>query len=185
MYINLCILGWQSIAYHFWVTVTSASTSDLVYRKWCISPVLFEVGKNQFLHEILGWQNVKYYPCITVTLTLTSDLYLESALTPVHISYILWGGNSKFGMWMHLGMAECNVPFSGHCDLDLKLSFYIIVSGAYVLYYLRLESQIWCARASWDGRVSCAINRGALRPYTWPLTYFWDKLCPEHISCIV
>ena len=30
---------------------------------------------------------------------------------PVHISYILWGRNSKFGVWIHLGMAECRVPF--------------------------------------------------------------------------
>ena len=43
---------------------------------------------------------------------------------PVHISYILWGSNSKFGVWIHLGMAECRVPFSGHCDLDLWPSFY-------------------------------------------------------------
>ena len=46
------------------------------------------------------------------------------ASCPVHISYILWGRNSKFGVWMHLGMAECRIPFSGHCDLDLWLSFY-------------------------------------------------------------
>ena len=42
---------------------------------------------------------------------------------PVHISYILWGRNSKFGVWIYLGMAECRVPFSGHCDLDLWPSF--------------------------------------------------------------
>ena len=40
---------------------------------------------------------------------------------PVHISYILWGRNSKFGVWIHLGMAECRVPFLGHCDLNLDL----------------------------------------------------------------
>ena len=40
---------------------------------------------------------------------------------PVNISYILWGRNSKFGVWMHLGMAECRVPFSGHCDINLDL----------------------------------------------------------------
>ena len=38
---------------------------------------------------------------------------------PVHISYILLGRKSKFGVWIHLGMSECRVPFSGHCDLDL------------------------------------------------------------------
>ena len=43
---------------------------------------------------------------------------------PVHISCILWGRNSKFGVWIHLGMAECRIPFSGHCDLDLWPSFY-------------------------------------------------------------
>ena len=45
---------------------------------------------------------------------------------PVHISYILWVRNSKFGVWIHFGMAECRIPFSGHCDLDLDLwpSFY-------------------------------------------------------------
>ena len=27
-----CILGWRSVAYHFWVTVTMTLTSDLVFR---------------------------------------------------------------------------------------------------------------------------------------------------------
>ena len=40
---------------------------------------------------------------------------------PVHISYILWGRDSKFGVWIHLGMAECRAPFLGHCDLGLDL----------------------------------------------------------------
>ena len=38
-------------------------------------------------------------------------------------------------------------------DLVLK----IIMSGAYLLYYLRKESQFWCVNASWDGGVSCTI----------------------------
>ena len=29
----------------------------------------------------------------------------------------------------------------------------IIMSGAFCLYYLRLESQIWCVDSSWDGGV--------------------------------
>ena len=51
---------------------------------------------------------------------------VRPASCPVHISYILWGRNSKFDVWMHLGMAECRVQFSGYCDLDLDLwlSFY-------------------------------------------------------------
>ena len=27
-----CILGWRSVGYHFWVTVTLTLTSDLVFR---------------------------------------------------------------------------------------------------------------------------------------------------------
>ena len=52
---------------------------------------------------------------------------------------------------MHLGMVESHILFSGHCDLTSDLVLIIIVSGAYLLYYLRRESQIWCVNASWDG----------------------------------
>ena len=38
-------------------------------------------------------------------------------------------------------------------DLVLK----IIVSGAYLLYFLSEESQFWRVNASWDGGVSCTI----------------------------
>ena len=34
-----CILGWQSVAYHFWITVTL--TSDLVFRKIVSGAYLF------------------------------------------------------------------------------------------------------------------------------------------------
>ena len=51
----------------------------------------------------------------------SNKMSVRPASCPVHISYILWGRNSKFGVWMHLGMAECRVPFLGHCDLDLDL----------------------------------------------------------------
>ena len=44
-------------------------------------------------------------------------LSVHPASCPVHISYIFWGRNSKFVVWMHLGMAECRIPFSGQCDL--------------------------------------------------------------------
>ena len=38
--------------------------------------------------------------------------------------------------------------------LTSNLVFGIIVSGAYLLYYLRQESQIWCVDASWNDKVS-------------------------------
>ena len=59
-----------------------------------------------------------------IVITLSVCPSVRPALCSVHISYILWGRNSRFGVWMQLGMAECHISFSGHCDLDLWLSFY-------------------------------------------------------------
>ena len=85
-----CILGWRSVAYHFWVTVTLTLTSDLVSDLVfivikcqsvplcvrCISPIPFEVGiPNLMCGCILGWRSVAYH--FWVTVTLTSDLVLE------------------------------------------------------------------------------------------------------------
>ena len=44
-------------------------------------------------------------------------------------------------------------------NLAYDLVFRIIMSGEYLLYYLRYESQIWCVNASWDGEVSRTIIR--------------------------
>ena len=41
--------------------------------------------------------------------------------------------------------------------LTSELVFGIIVTGAYLLYYLRQESQIWCVETSWDHEVSRSI----------------------------
>ena len=56
----------------------------------------------------------------------------------MHISYILWNRNSKFGMWMHLGMPECHKLFLGHCDLDLWPSFQELLCPDHICYI------IWC-----------------------------------------
>ena len=36
---------------------------------------------------------------------------------------VLWEAysNLKFGLWMHLGMVECHVLFTNHCDLKIEL----------------------------------------------------------------
>ena len=47
-----------------------------------------------------------------VTVTLTSDLVLKSIVSVAYF-YIILDRNPKFGMWMHLGMVECPVPFTG------------------------------------------------------------------------
>ena len=41
--------------------------------------------------------------------------------------------------------------------LTSELVFRIIMSGAYLLYYLRYEYQIWCLGTYLDGGVSCTI----------------------------
>ena len=99
-------------------------------RVRCLSPIFFEVGiPNLVCGCILGWQSVAYHFWVFLTLTFTSELVfivitvsvcpsVRPASCTVHISYIL-GRNYKFDVWMHLGMAECRISFSGHCDLDL------------------------------------------------------------------
>ena len=52
-------------------------------------------------------------------------------------------------------MPESHVSVVVHCDLDLISR--VIVSGAYLLYYLREESQIRCLDASFDADMSHTI----------------------------
>ena len=98
-----CILGGRSVAYHFRVTVTLTLTSDLVFivitmsvrpsaplRVRCISPIFFEVGiPNLICGCILGWQSVAYYFRVTVTLTLTSDLVVRIIVSGAYLLYYL------------------------------------------------------------------------------------------------
>ena len=91
--------------------ITLSVLQSVLLRVRCISPTFLEVGiPNLICRYILGWQSVAYHFWVTVTFTLTSDLV-----------------------------------------------FRIIFYGAYLLYYLRYESQIWCVNASWDGELSHAI----------------------------
>ena len=53
------------------------------------------------------------------SLTLTYDIVCRMVLSLVHIFYIRLGNNHKFGVWVHLWMVICIVPFLGHCDFDL------------------------------------------------------------------
>ena len=45
--------------------------------------------------------------------------------------------------------------FLSHCDLDPGSR--IIVSGAYLIYYLKEESNIWCMDAFFDVHMSYTI----------------------------
>ena len=68
-------------------------------------------------------------------MTLTSDLVsrfsIESDAYPIFFEV----GFSNLVCECIFGKAECHVPFSCHCDLDLV--FRIIMYGAYLLYFLR------------------------------------------------
>ena len=54
---------------------------------------------------------------IVITLSIRQSIHPSRFVSGAYPLY----RNPKFGVWMHLGMAECRVPFSGHCDLDLDL----------------------------------------------------------------
>ena len=70
---------------------------------------------------ILGCRSVAYHFGVTVILTLTSNLVFRKTCVR-SISLILFEvGIPTFGVWMHLGMAECWGQFSGHCDLYLDI----------------------------------------------------------------
>ena len=58
------------------------------------------------------------------------------------------GRNPKFGVWMHLLMPECHIPFWVTLTLTSDLVCRIIVSRTYLLYYLRWDSQICCMDTS-------------------------------------
>ena len=50
--------------------------------------------------------------------------------------------NPKFGVWLHLGMAECCVPFLGHLTSDLFSG--IIVLRATVKFLIKRDFCICC-----------------------------------------
>ena len=58
---------------------------------------------------------------------------------------------------MQLGMVECLYHLWVTVTLTSDLVFRKIVSGAYLLYYLMYESQIWCVDATFDGGESHTI----------------------------
>ena len=105
-------------------------TFDLVLRilVWSTSLTLFKEGipnlvckcildGNSVCECILKWRIVTFH--FLVTVTLTSDLVSRiGTKSGVRLLYSL-SRTSKLDESMHLGMAECRIPFLGHCDLDL------------------------------------------------------------------
>ena len=105
-----------------------ATIMHICNENWIISPLPV---KEQF-----GGLKICLIPSVTL-------------LCPGHIPYIIWGRNPTFGVWMHLGMAKCRLPFWGHCD---DLVYRITASGAYRLHWGRNPK--FGVHASWDGGVT-------------------------------
>ena len=83
-----CILGCQSVIYHFRVTVTL--TSDLVLRIIVHGAYLifFEVVIPNLVCEcIIKWWSVTYH--FQITVTLTSDLVLRIIMSGAYLLYYL------------------------------------------------------------------------------------------------
>ena len=125
----------------------------------CISPIFFEVGiPNLLCGCILGRPSVAYH--FRVTVTLTSDLVFIVITMSVRpsvplrvrcISPIFFEvGIPNLMCGCILGWRSVAFHFQVTVTLTLTpdLVFVIIVSGAYLLYYLRYEFQIWCVNAS-------------------------------------
>ena len=101
---------------------------------------------------LFGWQNFAYH--FWVTLTLISDLVLEYHVLSISpISFELGIPNLVCGCILE--WQSVMFQFLGHCDLDLASR--IIVTGAYLVYYLREESHILCMDAFFDVHMSYTI----------------------------
>ena len=86
-----------------------------------------------------------------VTVTLTSDPVLKKVCV-WSISLIFFEvGIPNLVTICILGWWSLTYYFLATVTLTSDLVLVIIVSGAYLLYYLRRESKIWCMNASWDG----------------------------------
>ena len=69
---------------------------------------------------ILEWLSVLYH--LRVTATLTSDLILIIIVSGAYL-LLFEIGIPNLVCECIMGMVECLVPFTGHCDLDLWPSF--------------------------------------------------------------
>ena len=112
------------------------------HRVWCIHSIFFEVGiPNLVCGCILGWQNVAYH--FWVTATMTSDIVIRIILS---VAFLLYYLSLESQIWCVV--QSVMYQFWGHCDLDLVSR--IIMLGAYLIYYLKEESQILCMDSSLD-----------------------------------
>ena len=107
-----CILGWQSVAYHIWITVTL--TSNLVFRiiMFGAFSILFALGiPNLVCGCIFGWQSVMYQFC-------DLDLISRIVVSGAYLIYCFKEESPIYCMDTSLD-ADVSYTISGHYDLDL------------------------------------------------------------------
>ena len=119
----------------------------VLLRVRCISPTFFEVGiPNLACGCILRWRSVAYHFRVTVTLILTSDLVFKVITMSIRPSVPLrvrWISPIFFEVGIPnsicgciLGWRSVAYHFPVTVTLTSDLVFRIIVSGAYLSYYL-------------------------------------------------
>ena len=101
---------------------------------------------------ILGWPGVAYQ--FGVTVTFISDLGFRIIIFGTFFFILFELGFPNFVCGCILVWQSVMYQF---CDLDLISR--IIVSGAYFIYYLRVESKICCSDTFLDADVSHIIFR--------------------------
>ena len=84
---------------------------------------------------------------------------------------------------MHLRMAECNVPSRVTETLTSDLVVIISVSGAYLLYLLRIGIPNWCVHGCNLGWWSVLYHLRVT--VTLSSDIVLESSCPQHISYII
>ena len=112
-----------------------------------ITSILFEVGiSNLVCGCFFGWPSVAYH--FWVTVTMTSDLGFRIIMFGAFFSILFELGIPNLVCGCIFGWQSVMYQF---CDLDLISR--IILSGAYLIYYLGEESQICFMDTSLDAVV--------------------------------
>ena len=150
----ICILGWQSVTYHFRVTVPL--TSDLVFKLLCPEHISFiildripkfgvwvHLGMMECRVQFMGHYDLDLWPSFKNNRILSISLILLKVGIPNLVCGCIFGWGS--------------VTYHFRVTLTFDLVCRIIVSRTYLLYYLKWESQVWVVDASRDGGVLCSV----------------------------
>ena len=91
-----------------------------------------------------------------MTLNYTYDLVSRNCIWRISLIFFEVGIPNLVCICI-LGWGSVTYHIRVTVTLTSDLVLMIIVSGAYLLHYLRKESQFWCMNASCDDGVSCTI----------------------------